>query len=168
MPEHIRRHSEAVARVARDIATYAIERELSVHMGALYASALLHDIAKIYTVQHGGDHAQLGAAWCMQELENPYIAQGIMHHVWWPWEVVLDTYFLPIVILYADKRVCHDRIVTLTERYDDLLVRYGVTEASRRYILRSMKQAKAIECALSARLEIDFDAYSFDSRWLVQ
>jgi hypothetical protein len=47
------------------------------------------------------------------------------------------------------------------------MVRYGRTEKSRQYITLSLEQAADIERALAERLEIDFNAYSFDSRGLV-
>jgi hypothetical protein len=167
MPDHIRQHSEAVAQVAHTIALHARRSGMNVCADTVLASALLHDLAKIYTILHGGNHAQLGAAWVLKETGNPAIAQGVVHHVWWPWSISLDRHFLPCVIIYADKRVRHERIVSLAERYDDLMVRYGRTEKSRQYITLSLEQAADIERALAERLEIDFNAYSFDSRGLV-
>lgn len=167
MFDHIREHSEAVAAVAYTIALRGAECGLNVNPDAVLASALLHDIAKTYTILHGGDHAQLGAAWTVRETGNPHIAQGVMHHVWWPWEISLDNHFLPMAIIYADKRVRHENIVSLAERYSDLMDRYGKTERSRQYITLSLEQAADIERVFTARLEIDFNAYSFGSGRLV-
>ena len=39
--------------------------------------------------------------------------------------------------MYADKRARHDQFVTLEERFEDLLVRYGDTEEHRQGIRQS-------------------------------
>lgn len=156
MPEHIRAHSRMVADMAVALAGAAASTGAPVDLPSVLASALLHDIAKDYTIRHGGNHAQLGGAWTLHETRNPRIAQGVMHHVHWPWRVDMTEteWLLPFIIIYADKRVKHDRLVTLEERFDDLVVRYGRTERIRERIRESHEQAVEIELALSAVLGI--------------
>ncbi len=152
MPEHIRGHSRQVAHIAHTLALRAQERGMAARADWVLGCGLLHDIAKAYTIEHGGSHAQLGAAWIVAETGNPALAQGILHHVHWPWGLDLERYFLPLVIIYADKRVKHDQIVSLSERFDDLLVRYGRTEDICEHIRGSFEQAQTIEKALETRL----------------
>jgi putative nucleotidyltransferase with HDIG domain len=169
MPPHIRAHSTQVARVTLTLAELLARRGASLSMPALLAGALLHDIAKIYTVNYPGDHAQIGAAIAVRETHNYMVGQMIYHHVGWPWKVDMHNgYLLHILLLdYADKRVKHDRIVTLEERFADLRQRYGRSERSLKAIAFSHLQGQEIEKALSERLEVAINEYPFDSGRLV-
>ncbi len=168
MPEHIRAHSQKVALVAGFLAEAGQKRGLSACLDTVIASALLHDLAKAYCIDHGGNHSQLGGAWAMALTGNPLLAQGVMHHVYWPFAVDLRRFFVPLAVLYGDKRVSHDRIVPIAERFGDLQERYGKTEEIRDRIHTTNRQAKAIEDALSRLLEIDLNAHDFDRGRLVE
>jgi putative nucleotidyltransferase with HDIG domain len=169
MPEHIRAHSEQVARFSMILAELAVERGCAVQVEEVLACGLLHDIAKSYTLRHGGSHAQLGAVWALAETGHSGVAQGILHHVYWPWPLREGTLCtLPILVLYADKRTQHADFVTLEERFADLAERYGMHEQARRGIETSHRQAVSIERALSARLGVELDAYTPDSGRLVK
>ena len=169
MPEHIRAHSEQVARFSVILAELAAGRGCAVQVEEVRACGLLHDIAKSYTLRYGGSHAQLGAAWALAETGHAGIAQGILHHVYWPWPLREETLCtLPILVLYADKRTRHADFVTLEERFADLEVRYGLHEQARQGIETSRRQAVSIERALSARLGMKLDAYTPDSGRLVK
>jgi putative nucleotidyltransferase with HDIG domain len=169
MPEHIRAHSCQVARFSANLAELAAARGHAVRVEEVRACALLHDIAKSYTLRHGGSHAQLGAAWALAETGHAGIAQGILHHVYWPWPLREETFCtLPILVLYADKRTQHADFVTLEERFADIAVRYGIHEQARLGVETSQRQPVSIERALSARLGVELDAYTPDSGRLVE
>ncbi|AGW12642.1 HDIG domain-containing metalloprotein [Megalodesulfovibrio gigas] len=168
VPEHIREHSLLVARIATAVAQAACEAGFPVPVQEVRASALLHDLAKAYTIRHTGSHAQLGAAWVLAETGNPRIAQGVAHHVWWPWPVDVRRHFLPMAVIYGDKRVAHDRIVTLDERYHDLMDRYGTSPKNIAGIERTQTQVLEISRAFTQLLGCDPDACAFDSGRLVQ
>lgn len=167
MLPHIRDHSLTVACVATFVAQKAREAGLDVNVGEVRASALLHDIAKTYSIHYGGNHCQLGGAWVQELTGNPALAQGVIHHVNWPGEIDLKAHFLPLTVIYSDKRVKHNRVVTLLERFDDLLKRYGTTEYIRERIERSFNQAREIERALSQAIGVDLNAHPFDCGGLV-
>ncbi len=168
MPEHIKDHSCQVARVATELAFMNYQDEKSPHFRAIQSCGLLHDLGKMYCIQNGGDHAAVGAAWVQAITKNPYLSQGVMHHVYWPGIIDLDRHFLPLVIIYADKRVRHDTIVSLQERTDDLIERYGTTAKHRKNIAIAMQQGLDIENALSKRFGVQLNEHTFDSRWLVK
>ncbi len=168
MLENVRVHSLLVADFATVLAKIAVDNDCNVCVDSVRASALLHDIAKTYTINHGGSHAQMGASWVITTTGNRKIAQGVAMHVHWPWDIPKNICQLPFFVMYADKRVMHETCVSLTARYEDLLVRYGLTEAHRASINASYMQGKEIERALSARLGVDLDAHTFDSGRLVQ
>jgi hypothetical protein len=125
-------------------------------------------LAKSYCLEHGGRHAQLGAAWVRDKTGNPLVAQGVLHHVWWPLDVDPIRHFLPLAVLYADKRVKHEQVVSLGVRYADLFERYGKEEVIHRGIERSMRQSKAVEAIFEEMLGVDLNACTFDSGRLVE
>lgn len=169
MLPNVQRHSRLVAHIATALATRASGLGLAVDVAAVRAAGLLHDIAKTYCLRHGGSHAQVGASWCMAETRHPGIAQGVLLHVQWPWPLPDGNGIcaLPFFVIYADKRVRHDVCVTLDERFDDLLTRYGRNEAARASIREAHEQGKAIERALSAQLGWSLHEDSFDCGRLV-
>ena len=170
MPEHIRAHSAMVAEFATCLATMLADNGADIHVPTVLASGLLHDLGKFYTIKHGGSHAQVGGAWVMSETRNPLIAQGVVHHVRWPWHVdeTVEPWLLVYCIIYADKRVMHDKVVTPEERYADLLERYGVTESARAHITIAHNQGQEIGAALSRRVKVNLNEHTFDSGRLVK
>lgn len=158
MMPHIREHCRAVASVALDIVRRAEARGVLPEGRALsesyvLAGGLLHDIAKTYTIRHGGSHAQLGAAWVRDETGNPALAQAVLWHVSWPWQSgplddALDPLRLPVIIAYADKRVRHTEVVTLEERFDDLMERYGIDDERKERISGYLNRTKVVEKVL--------------------
>lgn len=168
MLPQIRDHSLLVAAVALQIADLARAKGLPVNQGLLEAAALLHDLAKTYTIRHGGNHSQLGAAWVVHLTGNLAMAQAIIHHFHWPGEILVQNHLLPLIILYADKRVKHDEIVSVEDRFQDLFLRYGRNDQLIVLMQRSLKQTQAIENSLSHKLEVDLDAHPFDRGWMVQ
>lgn len=161
VPIHICDHSKLVARVATCVATAARDAGQPVDVQAVRASALLHDVAKGYTIMHGGNHAQLGAVWVHEYTDNPLIAQGVLYHVGWPFELDLAQNFLAIAVCYADKRVRHDEIVTVDERFADLLERYGTTPQAREYTRIAHERAQRVEAYLRTYTGADFACASF-------
>ncbi len=162
MLPNIREHCRSVAQVAVHIVSEAKKRGI-VPRGRLldvplaYAAGLLHDIGKTYTIRYGGSHAQLGAGWVRDETGNYLLAQSVLFHVSWPWQGgklddVSDPLRLPVIIAYADKRVRHSDVVSLKERFDDLVVRYGISPEKVRHIQGHYEHAKAVEKALFERV----------------
>jgi len=168
MLPHIREHSLAVACVSTSLALAARTAGMDVDVQLVRASALLHDIAKTYTIHHGGNHSQLGGAWMQERLGNPLLAMGIVHHVHWPWAVDVRAHFLPMAIIYGDKRVRHDAVVTLDERFEDLYSRYGATPYIRERLAESKRQSQDIETALGRALGMNLHEHPFDCGRLVE
>lgn len=167
MFNNIKKHSLLVADVAEALAVRGLELGFPNYIKSCRAGGLLHDIAKSYTVQYGGNHSQLGAAWVIFSTENYRIAQIVLNHVEWRGELPSCLIHPLFMVLYADKRVKHNTIVTLEERYVDLLNRYGKTEQSRAAIYRGWEHIITIERILSAQLELSLHEYTFVGRRLV-
>lgn len=123
MLENIKDHSLMVARVTSLLskeltrAGHHIDEELAV------AGALLHDIAKTQCLESQCNHAEVGVEICL-DLGFPEVAEIVGEHV-----ILKD--FDPLklsakeVVYYADKRVNHDKIVSLSERLEYIIERYS-------------------------------------------
>ncbi len=167
MMEHIRKHSLMVAEIATWIAIKLKQKNIRVNVECVRAAALLHDIAKTYTIRNGGYHTQLGSVWMLNETKNYALSQGILHHVYWPGPLDIEKYPLPLILIYADKRVKHHMVVSLKERMQYILQRYGKSYERMQRILYSFNQAHMLEKKLSKIMEVNLDAYTFDSRGMV-
>lgn len=124
MLAHIKAHSIVVARVARKIARglQTVNPDISVLKTTV--GALLHDIGKTPSLNSGGDHAEIGKQIC---IENGFdeISPIVAEHVDLRSYRLNGAGFETEVVYYADKRVKHDRIVSLKERENYILKRYG-------------------------------------------
>ena len=157
MLDNIRAHSSVVARVAESLvdglqragksSAPLPDREEAV------VGALLHDIAKTLCIKTGCRHAEIGREICL-ELGYPEMGEIVAEHV------VLknfraDLYAMGIfgakeIVFYADKRVCHDQVVSLDDRLEYILGRYGDHNPAKEYLIRqNFKQT------------IDFETYLF-------
>jgi hypothetical protein len=173
MLDNIRDHSLAVTHVATTITRMALEKtpdlDDSRHtLETVTAGALLHDLAKTHCIHHGGNHAQIGAAWAVALTNNPAIGHAVFHHIFWPGKIDVRAHFIPLVVVYGDKRVRHDTIVSLEERMDDLMLRYGTSAFRRAMIRKAYHQVVTIEQQLEQLTGVPLHAHSFDSRRLVQ
>jgi putative nucleotidyltransferase with HDIG domain len=162
MLDNIRRHSTCVADVATFLAQKAKDQGHDVDVQLVRASALLHDIAKTYAILHGGNHSQLGGAWMQEVTGNPVLSSGVTHHVYWPFAIDLENHFPQLAVLYADKRVRHDTVVSIADRFEDLIERYGSTEYIRRRIQATMDQALEVETAFTRFIKVDLNEHTFD------
>ncbi|MBQ9537622.1 MAG: HDIG domain-containing protein [Desulfovibrionaceae bacterium] len=170
MPGNIREHSLLVAKIAAALATRGQDLGLAINVDLVRQSALLHDLGKAYSLAYGGSHSMLGAGWVVAETGNYALAQGVLHHVHWPWPLPCGSQVcsLPLIVLYADKRAKHDQCVTLDERASDLLERYGHDQEARETMMRVFAEIKTLEQALADCLKWEnLYADTFDSRGLV-
>jgi uncharacterized protein len=94
----------------------------------------------------GEDHAQTGADWLDEKGLKP-VAWVVRHHV----RLHLDM-LQPVdekeLVFYADKRVQHEKIVTLSQRFIDLQNRYGKNEVA----LGSLEGMKEITLRLENKI----------------
>ena len=126
MLPNIIEHSLQVMRVSLVI-TDNLKDGVYVNRNMVIAAALLHDITKTRSLETRERHDQSGGE-LLQELGFASVGEIVKQHV-----ILLD--FNPQerleereIINYADKRVMHDKIVSLAERVEDLIKRYGTNE----------------------------------------
>lgn len=124
VPEHIVKHSEKVALVSLFLGCFLKEAGENIDLQSLVVGALLHDIKKYESILTGVDHALLGYQ-IFKKMGYEKIANIIKAHIRLetnPSETPLTEEEL---VHYADKRVMHEKIVSLRERFEDLKIRYG-------------------------------------------
>lgn len=147
VPDNIRMHCGRVAQVALALASCLNTRGAAINVRLVVSSALLHDIMKWQSISRGGDHAVMGYE-LLAGLGYPEVADLVRQHVY-----LDDPKAASIgeaqILNYADKRVLHSRVVSLDERMDDLLVRYGKTREIRARIRQGFKVAREIENRIS-------------------
>lgn len=152
MPVHILRHSLMVTRVALVIGNWLKSSGLSIDLALVDRASLLHDICKMDCIGTTGDHALLA-----KELltERGYLRVGdvVGQHV------RLESMDMneAMVVNYADKRVMHDRVVSLTRRFIDLMERYGTDDARRERILLHHEKCIQMQEVISRACNEDLD-----------
>ena len=149
-------HSRQVMLVSLAI-TDNLKKGVSINRDMVMAAALLHDITKTRSLETKEHHDESGGE-LLRELGFASIGEIVKQHV-----ILLD--FDPKgpleereIINYADKRVMHDRIVSLEERVKDLIQRYGTTEEIRKRIRQNESLVIAIEKKIAGFIAIDLDS----------
>jgi putative nucleotidyltransferase with HDIG domain len=148
-------HSQQVMRVSLAI-TDNLKKGVYINRNMVMAAALLHDITKTRSLETREPHDQSGGE-LLRKLGFSRIGEIVEQHV-----ILLD--FDPKgrleereIINYADKRVMHDRIVSLAERVQDLIQRYGATEEIKNRIRQNESNAYAIEEKIAGFIAIDLN-----------
>ncbi len=88
----------------------------SIDLRLVEAAALLHDIAKTVCLQTKEDHTRAGCC-LLKEIGYDRIGEIVAQHVWLLKEGDPSSVSEEEVVNYADKRVRHDQIVSLDERF---------------------------------------------------
>lgn len=134
MLDNIKEHSFMVARVTALLSRELYQAGIRIDGELAVAGALLHDIAKTHCLESRCNHAQVGVEICLSH-GFPEVAEIVGEHV-----VLRD--FTPRqlsakeVVYYADKRVKHDQIVSLDERLEYIIERYGQGDPKRTEMIR--------------------------------
>jgi len=130
--------------VARFLSKELNKKGQRIDLGVVEAAALLHDLAKTECLKTKEDHAEQGFR-LLKGLGYERVADVVAQHI----EVSCgrDAAFVRAeeVVNYADKRVQHDRIVSLKQRFSDLKDRYGHVESAFEQMARMEKATYAIE-----------------------
>lgn len=154
VPQVIRRHSEVVARLSRQVALdLGSTEDCTVDPGLLEAAGLLHDIAKDSAGDVLEDHASAGAE-MLRGLGLEAVAELVERHIdlgdWYSSGGVEPAE----ILFYCDKRVRHDSVVSLDERFHDLLERYASEGPSAETQIRSAwESALRLEVKIFSRLD---------------
>lgn len=147
MLDHIVAHSFQVCRVATFMLDHMDSAEVKLSRDLVQAAALLHDITKTRSFKTSENHAITGAQF-IKDLGYPEVGHIIEQHV------RLEDYFdsdLPNeaeIVNYADKRVLHDRIVSLQERMEYILEKYAKGPEYKQRLIWLWKKTESLESRL--------------------
>ena len=157
MLENIKAHSLVVATVAHLIAGSLNDAGIAISIEKVTAGALMHDIGKTSSLESGLDHSEIGRQICLENSLDE-IADIVGEHVKLK-EYHLDGGFSEKeVVFYADKRVNHNRVVSLDDRLTYILERYGGNNKDRCKAIRdNFETCKAVEKKLFSRLNFRAD-----------
>ena len=124
MLPHILRHSEVVTEVALILGRRLNDHGQNLDLTLVEAGALLHDIAKSMCLDTKENHAISGGD-LLGDLGYSAVADIVRQHICLDREVVQsDVITEAAVVNYADKRVKHEEIVNIEERFRDVKERY--------------------------------------------
>jgi uncharacterized protein len=130
MLPNIVEHSYRVCQVASFLGKALSGLEKGLDPALIVASSLLHDITKTRSLKTKELHDGTGGR-LLEDLGYPRVAEVVRAHV----RLRDADTFAPLrevhIINYADKRVRHDTVVSLEERFIDFVERYGVTPEQR-------------------------------------
>ena len=124
MMDHIVVHSMQVCRVATVLTENLTHAGIRLNFDLIRAAALLHDITKTRSFKTQENHAQTGGQY-LTELGYAEVGSLVRQHV------RLDAYPTVVsiseaeIINYADKRVLHEKVVSLDKRLEYILEKYA-------------------------------------------
>ena len=154
MLPNIREHSFRVMQVASFLGEALAEAGFDLHLPLVTVGALLHDLGKTPCLGTLTNHAELGAGF-LEALGYPHVAQVVREHVHLDGGIIDPRPLREAeVVNYADKRVLHEEVVTLTVRFADLKVRYGRTPEALVRIQATEIKSRALEEKIFAPLPL--------------
>ena len=145
-PEHIIAHSIVTEKVCVHLGRKLKAQGIKINLQLLSRAALLHDIAKFKTLHKDAKHGiegekilnELGFREIARITKNHGLSRIFVDGALQNWE--------DKIVYYADKRVTHDKIVSLEERFDYLRKRYGcISEDAMRTINSCYPLVKELE-----------------------
>ena len=144
MMEHIAAHSIMVAAVALFLTDEYAQTGTILNRKLIDAAALLHDITKTRSIVSGEMHAETGESYLVKE-GFPEVGSIVGQHVALKCYRVSAKVTEAEIVNYADKRVLHDKIVSLKHRMEYILDRYGKIPQRREKLLRIGEQTEILE-----------------------
>lgn len=151
VPPHIVRHCEKVALVGTFLALELLRCGEQVPVKLVTVGGLLHDLTKHHSIRTGENHAQ-SARRRLLELGYPEVAEVVGNHIFLKPGPPGAPIRADELVYYADKRVRHEEIVTLRERFVDLRERYGRRPSSWVRIWHLEELTKLLERRIFKRL----------------
>ena len=154
MLDHIVSHSIEVAKVALFLSTELNKKGQRIDLDLVEAASLLHDLTKTESFKTKADHAVTGAQ-LLKRMGFERVGVVVAEHVQLSEGKDLLSISEEEVVNYSDKRVQHDRIVSLRKRFRDLKDRYGQGKRSLVKIERLEKITSELENKIFSILQID-------------
>ncbi len=154
MLENIISHSLAVTKVALFLSVELNKKGQKIDLRLVEAACLLHDLTKTECLRTKEDHARTGSQ-LLKRIGYERVAEIVARHIWLGREVNPSCVCEEEIVNYADKRVMHDRIVSLEERFRDLKERYGKVGRAEDYMEHLQDETFGIENKIFLILQTD-------------
>jgi putative nucleotidyltransferase with HDIG domain len=122
-------HCLEVAKVALFLSVELNKRGQRIDLRLVEAASLLHDLTKTEGLRTKEDHAKTGFQ-LLKGMGYERVGEVVSQHIHLLEKSDPSQVSEEEVVNYADKRVQHDRIVSLRERFADLKERYGKSQSS--------------------------------------
>jgi uncharacterized protein len=156
MLNHIMAHSLKVTKVALFIAMELNRKGQRIDLSLVEAASLLHDLTKTVCLKTKEDHAQTGSQ-LLKKMGYERVGEIVAEHIHLSREQDPSFISEEEVVNYADKRVRHDQIVSLAERFRDLMDRYGKNQRAFDLMEELEKATFKIETKIFSILKIEPD-----------
>lgn len=157
MLDNIKEHSIMVERVAVVITKGLKAAGVTLSTKKVRVGALMHDIGKTMCLNTTEDHAGKGVEICLKHHLHD-ITDIVGEHIRLKNFDPLEAISEKEIVYYADKRVNHDKVVSIEKRLEYLLERYGKgREGLDNLIKENFELCKAVEKKLFAKLSFGPD-----------
>jgi HD superfamily phosphodiesterase len=161
-PAHVIAHCKKVAAMGHKIAGGYIKKGIVVDRENLKFACLLHDLLRIVDFNAGGKYAEMqkklqtmypdmdhsmAAYTLLNRMGEPVIAKIIKKHAF-DGIMVKENHPFTLeekIMTYADKRVLHQNIVSLKERFEDGKKRYNPNNENQEHDDETYKAYFALE-----------------------
>jgi uncharacterized protein len=153
MPAHISRHSLMVAEIGLFIAKRFNLNNSRLDLRLIEAAALLHDVGKMLSLKTGENHAKLGAR-MLNGFVAPEVAGIVEEHIHLDSSQVAGPITESLIVNYSDKRVKHDKVVSIEERYEDLIERYAKGPSQVLHLREKLELYSVLEKTIFSHLAI--------------
>jgi len=147
-------HSIEVTKVAIYLAMELKKRGQRIDLGLVEAASLLHDLTKSECLKTKEDHARTGSQF-LKRMGYERVGEVVAEHIHLSRKNDPSLITEEEIVNYADKRVQHDHIVSLGERFNDLMERYGDGHKPSERMEQLMKATFEIENKIFSVLGID-------------
>lgn len=153
MLAHIVDHSIQVCRVALLLTEKLSLAGITLDYKLVRAASLLHDITKTRSFTTGENHASTGDQF-LRDLGYPDVGRVVGQHVRLKHYSTSEEPGEEAIVNYADKRVLHDKIVSLEKRMEYIFERYGKNQENQLRIQTLWKKTKGLEKKIFSYLVI--------------
>ena len=151
------RHVQLVGRIARFLAEKLCDSGEDVNVKLAASAGLLHDIGRKPNSSNVATHHSDGAKILRKE-GFPEIAQIAEKHALLEILINPPSTWEEKIVFYADKRATDNKIVSLQERFDYFIKRYGSLSAElKKQIERAKPKVLKLEKEIFNKLKIDKD-----------
>jgi len=153
MMDHIIDHSIMVSNVAIFLSLKLKKYSPTLDSRLATSAALLHDITKTRSFETKENHSETGGL-MLKNLGYPEVGDVIRQHV------ILDSYGTdsPVsvqeIVNYSDKRILHDKVVSLNSRLEYITLRYGTNTEFKNRIKTLWTNTINLETKIFCHLDI--------------